>query len=164
MSQSKEVQIQNRQSQDQMIQRSNSRLKQMKEELIIDFDNPNINFKKIFSKYYSLYEYVSSFSELIKKNEDPYDIVRKYVDFIQDKKFNIIVNVFINERYKKNINKALLLERWAIFCTFYIYLDQRMMDKQTIIKRFANCVYQNILLCILLFKYEIFHLSEKYNE
>lgn len=164
MSQKKEIRIQNNSSQEQMTRHSNPRLKHKKEELIIDFDNPNINFKKIFNKYYSLYEYVSSFNELINKNEDPYDIVRKYVDFIQDKKFNIIVNVFINERYKKNINKALLLERWAIFCTFYIYLDQRMIDKQIIIKRFANCVYQNILLCILLFKYEIVHLDESYNE
>lgn len=166
MSHKKGIMVSNQASQnkDHQARKSNPKMRQIEEGMIIDFDNPNINFRKIFNKYYSLFSYVSKFSELVKKNEDPYDIVRKYVDFIQDKKFNIIVNVIINERYKKNINKALLLERWAIFCTFYIYLDQRMIDKQKIIKNFANHIYQNILLCILLFKYEISLLNDSYTQ
>ena len=92
---------------------------------------------------------------MIQRNEDPYNIVRKYVDFIQDKKFNDLMTLICNERYKKNINKALLLERWAIFCTFYIYLDRRMIDKKMIIKKFADCVFQNISLIIVLLELEI---------
>ena len=124
-------------------------------EPIFNFNNSKINFKKVFYKYSCLYNYVFEFNDLIEKEEDPYDVVRKYVDFIQDKKFNNLISIICNSRYKKNINKALLFERWAIFTTFYIYLDRRMIEKSRFIKSFANCVFQIILLCFLLFKIEI---------
>lgn len=117
------------------------------------------SFKVVFYKYSMLYNFVCEFNELIEKGEDPYDVVRKYVDFIQDRKFNDLIDIICNQRYRKNINKALLFERWAIFTTFYIYLDRRMVEKSKYIKNFANCVFQNMLLCFMLFKIEIMQLD-----
>ena len=77
----------------------------------------------------------------------------------QDKKFNDLVSIICNARYRENINKVLLYERWAIFSTFYIYLDRRMIEKSKFIKSFANCVFQNMLLCFMLFKIEIMSLG-----
>lgn len=127
-------------------------------EPIFDFKVSRV--KLVFQKYAALYNFVFQFNELIEKGEDPYDVVRKYVDFIQDKKFNDLVEMVCNLRYRKNINKALLLERWAIFTTFYIYLDRRMSEKSKYIKSFANCVFQNMFLCFMLFKIEIGQLVE----
>lgn len=128
------------------------------QEPIFNFKMPRV--KIVFQKYAALYNFVFQFNELIEKGEDPYDVVRKYVDFIQDKKFNDLIEIVCNARYRKNINKALLFERWAIFTTFYIYLDRRMTEKSKFIKSFANCVYQNMLLCFMLFKIEIGQLGE----
>lgn len=123
------------------------------QEAIFDFSSGDA--KAVFQKYAALYNFVSEFHELIERGEDPYDVVRKYVDFIQDKKFNDLVEVVANGRYRKNINKALLLERWAVFTTFYIYLDRRMVEKGRFIKSFAKSVFQNMLLVFTLFKIEL---------
>ena len=122
---------------------------------IFDFSLPIKEIKLIFEKMQWLCKYVTQFSDLVERGEDPYDIVRKYVDFIQDRKFNDLVLFVKNERYRKVFNKALLLERWVIFSTFYIFLDRRMADKHKLIQKFAACVFQNNLLCILLLKLEV---------
>lgn len=122
---------------------------------IFDFSLPIKEIKLIFEKMQWLCKYVTQFSDLVERGEDPYDIVRKYVDFIQDRKFNDLVLFVKNERYRKVFNKALLLERWVIFSTFYIFLDRRMSDKHKLIQKFAACVFQNNLLCILLLKLEV---------
>jgi hypothetical protein len=129
------------------------------QEPIFNFKSSKMNYRNVFYKYACLYNYVCEFNELIEKGEDPYDVVRKYVDFIQDKKFNDLIAIICNKIYRANINKALLFERWAIFTTFYIYLDRRMVEKNKFIRTFASCVFQNILLIFFLFKIEISKLN-----
>ena len=128
-------------------------------ESIIDVDMIS-NWKDFCTKLSKIEQFLYAFLEVFEKNSDPYDLIREYVDYIQDRSFNEFNNIIIEKRFNRIIRENVILERWAIFLIFYIFLEKKTQVSKNIILRIAVSIYQNFIFYLKLISMEMESISD----
>lgn len=73
-------------------------------------------------------EQILQMLKYLKKNEDPYEIIRNYTDQVQDNVYNCISNMFTNQAVSTEINNTQKVERWGIIFLFYFNLNNKLSN------------------------------------
>ena len=103
------------------------------------------NWKSFFTKLRDLEAFLSHLMEAIERSGDVYEVIRRYIDYMQDCSFNDIVELFTDERYKRIISHSFSLERWTVFMVFYVVLEQKLARYKQDILRVILTLYQNLI-------------------
>lgn len=119
------------------------------------------NWRVFCYKLRDLEIFLSSFLDSVEKSRNPYEIIRQYVDFIQETTFNDVIELVNNTRYQKIITQSFILERWAIFAVFYLTLEHGIKHSRKIILRLALTIYQNFIFYLKFLYGERHHFSNK---
>ena len=117
---------------------------QSKVDNVIRFENIK-NWRTFCGKLNALESFLFNFLGAIERDGNVYEIIRRYVDFIQDKKFNDLPAIIVEQNYRKIITENFILERWAIFAVFYIGMEKLLSRKKRIAQRITVLIYQNFL-------------------
>ena len=113
------------------------------------------DWKQFCIKLSKIEKFLYGFLEIFEKNNDPYDLIREYVDYIQDRSFNEFNNIITEKRFNKIIRENVILERWAIFLIFYIFLEKKTKVSKNIILRISVSIYQNFIFFLKLISMEM---------
>lgn len=114
------------------------------EEHVVDFAKIK-DWRSFCSKLRDLESYLRQLLEAIENKKDPYDVIRQYVDFIQDREFHDMIDLIKNVNFQKTIKEAFVLERWIIFVTFYMCLEQILGNNHHLVLRIVILIYQNLI-------------------
>ena len=115
--------------------------KMIKSKSLKSMNNFIIKIEELGKKIEKLYN-------IINAQKDPYNIIREYVDFIQENNFNILSKILIDENFQKKFRIAFILERWVIFIIFYLFLEKKNRLISEIIKTIIFTTLTNFLLYI----------------
>lgn len=119
------------------------------------------NWKIFCNKLRDLEIFLNAFLNSIEKLRNPYDIVRQYVDYIQETTFNEVADILTQARYRKAITQSFILERWAIFIVFYLSLEHGIKHNKKVILRLALTIYQNFIFYLKLLYGEKHYFTNK---
>ena len=81
----------------------------------------------------------------IEKDETPYDPIRQYIDYIQYRGFDELLDIIINKKYKQIIKESIILERWVIFMILFMHLERILAENKYAILKMITLIYQNLV-------------------
>lgn len=111
------------------VNKRNSNIKNANEEILtISEEYLNELLHLNLESFASVGEIIWQMLRLLKKKEDPYEIIRNYTDLVQDPVYECISVMFENENIKTEINNALKLERWGIIFLFFFNLNGKLSN------------------------------------
>ena len=116
-------------------------LKIIKSKSTKNINNFIIKIEELGKKMENLYN-------ILNEHKDPYNIIREYVDFIQEDNFDILSKILKDEEFKKKFRISFILERWVIFIIFYLFLEKKNRLISEIIKTIIFTILTNFLLYI----------------
>lgn len=78
-----------------------------------------------------------------------YDLVKEYVDHIQEEDFSVYFKDLSNQNLKRILKNLLLIERWAMFFIFFFYFDENELSRnKTKLKQISVYLHENCLFLI----------------
>lgn len=118
-----------------------------------------IDWKMFCAKLKSLEALVHTFVKVIKQSKDPHEVIRDYINFIQEAKFNDFSSV-VAAAHRETVTESFIIERWAVFAIFYNYLDYSIKIKHKFVVRAAVSIYKNLLFYLKLIHDQLKSLEE----
>ena len=107
--------------------------------------NNLINYKK---KIIKISSQLNILWEIIQSKNDPYNIIREYVDIIQEDNFDCLIRFIEDKEIKRMFKESFIFERWTLLIVFYLFLEKKNKLINPIIFEIIKIICQNFELYV----------------
>lgn len=102
--------------------------------------NNLLNYKK---KIIKITSQLNILWEIIQSKNDPYNIIREYVDIIQEDNFDCLIRFIEDKEIKRMFKESFIFERWTLLIVFYLFLEKKNKLINPIIFEIIKTICQN---------------------
>lgn len=113
------------------------------------------DWKTLCKKMGDLEALLYEFFDAINKEHGLDDVIRRYVQFVQDGSLHEIPSIVTHKRFSQAARESIILEGWSIFSVYYICAEKAQSNKKRLISKVAISIYQNLIFIFKLIQLEI---------